>query len=135
MSGSGQQSVNVTSVRVLDSPAADNVRWLSDRVATRHRSGSVYDVLFQGRSEATRPRITINHPMANRISVQNHGGAYAGTTTSELAFFRDDEWVVEPIPEFAEYHDGSPKYADLAVYGWVPNDLVLEFLEKYGTSR
>jgi hypothetical protein len=119
MSGSVEQPRSVSTVRILE---------------RQHRNPGGYDDLFQKRCEATRPRIAIRHRLANLISVQNHGGAYAGANTSELAFFRDDEWVVEPIPEFADYHDGSPMNADLAIYGWVPNDLVLQFLKKFGTS-
>lgn len=74
-------------------------------------------------------RYRINHPMANRMSVIDHHIAYSGKGTSELAFFQGRKWVTEPIPEFAAYHDNSD--SDTAVYGWVPNKLVEEFLEKY----
>lgn len=77
--------------------------------------------------------IKINHPMANRMSVQD--SEYHHCTpgkSSEVAFFMGQDWVVEPIPELSEYHDGS--YYDTAVYGWVPNELVEKFLEEYGVS-
>jgi hypothetical protein len=134
MSGSMQQLTAVSSVRVLESPA-DQISRQSDRVDENDRDVPAYEMLFRSRSQETRPHLSIQHPMANRVSVQNHGGAYADTQRSELAFFRDDEWVVEPIPEFAEYRDGSPSDADIAVYPWVPNDLVVGFLRKFGAAR
>lgn len=77
--------------------------------------------------------IKINHPMADRVSrikeSQMGMRAYAGSTSSELAFFSKGEWVVEPIPEFAQYHDGD--FGDTAVYGWVPDTEVDAFLDKY----
>jgi hypothetical protein len=130
MFGSMQQLTAVSSVRVLESPPADQVSWQSGRV-----DETGYEMLFRSRSQETRPHLSIQHPMANRVSVQNHGGAYADTQRSELAFFQDDEWVVAPIPEFAEYHDGSPSDADIAVYPWVPNDLVVGFLRKFAAAR
>jgi hypothetical protein len=135
MSGSMQQLTAVSSVRVLESPSADQVSWQSGRVEKDDRDAAGYEMLFRSRSQETRPHLSIQHPMANRISVQNHGGAYADAQRSELAFFQDDEWVVEPIPEFAEYHDGSPSDADIAVYPWVPNDLVVGFLRKFAAAR
>jgi len=72
----------------------------------------------------------INHPMADTISVANGWGSYAGVSTSEIAFFLNDEWVVTPIEPFADYHDGSPSDADTAVYPYVPNDLIDAFLDE-----
>ena len=79
---------------------------------------------------------TITHPLADEISVVKEGPggmrAYAGESSSEIAFFLDGEWVVEPIAPFEEYHDGST--SDTAVYGWVPDTLIEKFLEEYGVS-
>lgn len=75
-------------------------------------------------------RIKLDHPDAYWISIANHEIAYAGPESSEIAFFRQDgSWVVEPIAEFAKYHDGAT--SDTAVYGWVPNEEIAEFLKKY----
>ena len=71
-------------------------------------------------------RIRINHPMADTISVISGFGAYAGKNSVEIAFFKDGDFVVPPIPEFAQYHDGSTE--DSAVYPYVPRELVDEFL-------
>lgn len=76
-------------------------------------------------------RVKLTHPMADEISIATHSFAYAGENTSELAFFMNGQWVVQPIPEFAQYHDGTPLDHDTAVYGWVPNKLIDTFLEEY----
>jgi hypothetical protein len=73
----------------------------------------------------------INHPLADTVSVVVGIGTYSTTSQSELAFFKDGEWVTQIIPEFENYHDGSPIHADTCVYPWVPNELVNEFLETY----
>jgi hypothetical protein len=75
----------------------------------------------------------INHPMADEMSVQDSPFHYCSPgMSSEIAFFKKGDWVVIPLPDFAEYHDGSdPGRNDTAVYGWVPNDLIDSFLAKY----
>ena len=77
-------------------------------------------------------RVKINHPDAYWISIVNGEMAMASASTSEIAFFRENgSWVVDPVAEFANYHDGSPSDASTAVYGWVPNDEIDAFLETY----
>ena len=76
-------------------------------------------------------KIKINHPLADSVSVVAGIGTYSTTSQSELAFFKDREWVTQIIPEFAEYHDGSPTDADTCVYPWVPNNLIEDFLNTY----
>ena len=68
--------------------------------------------------------------MADTVSIVSGGIAYAGVSTSEIAFFLNGEWVVNPIEPFADYHDGSPSDADTAVYPYVPNDLIDAFLDE-----
>ena len=74
----------------------------------------------------------INHPKADVISViktcPGEMRAYAGKNSSEIAFFLNGEFVIEPIEPFAEYHDGSD--SDAAVYGWVPDELIDAFLSE-----
>jgi hypothetical protein len=70
----------------------------------------------------------INHPMADTISISTGEGVYSGDNTSEIAFFQNRKWVTIPVPEFSEYHDGSPSDAISCVYTWVPNDLIESFL-------
>jgi hypothetical protein len=74
----------------------------------------------------------INHPLADTVSVVSGIGTYSTTSQSELAFFKDGEWVTKVIPEFAEYHDGSPLDSDTCVYPWVPNKLINDFLATWG---
>jgi hypothetical protein len=77
------------------------------------------------------PKQKINHPLANYISVQNDALHYATPGKSnELAFFMGTTWVTKVIPEFSKYAHGEE--GDTLVYGWVPNELVNEFMSKYG---
>ena len=76
-------------------------------------------------------KMKINHSLADTVSIVSGIGTYSSTTQSELAFFKDNEWVTEVIPEFAEYHDGSPIDAGSCVYPWVPNELVNKFLDNH----
>ena len=69
--------------------------------------------------------------MADQISISTGQGAYDGDNSSEIAFFKNKDWVVIPIPEFATYHDGSDSIADTAVYPYVPNELIEKFLDEY----
>ena len=69
--------------------------------------------------------------MADTISISIGEGAYGGENTSEIAFFRNKDWQVIAIPDFAIYHDGSSSNADTAVYPYVPNELIEKFLNKY----
>jgi hypothetical protein len=75
-------------------------------------------------------KVKIQHPMADTVSIVSGGIAYAGGNTSEIAFFLNGEWVVNPIEPFADYHDGSPSDADTAVYPYVPNELIDAFLDE-----
>ena len=75
-------------------------------------------------------KVKINHPMADKISISTGECVYSGNNSSEIAFFKDNKWVVVAIPEFCTYHDGSD--LDTAVYPYVPNELINDFLEKFG---
>lgn len=84
--------------------------------------------------------VKINHPMADTISISIGDRAYCGEDSSEIAFFQNNEWVVTAIPEFCTYQVGhvpnnDDDHADTSVYGWVPNDLLLSFLEKFGVKK
>lgn len=80
----------------------------------------------------------ISHPMADTISiikeVSNGIRAYAGHFSSEIAFFKDGKWVTDILPEFAEYADGDPE-DDTLVYCWVPDSLIVDFVNKYMVER
>lgn len=77
-------------------------------------------------------KVKINHPMADTLSISTGENAYCGENSSEIAFFKNNDWVVIAIPEFCTYHDGSPSNSDTAVYPWVPNELINKFLEEWG---
>ena len=74
----------------------------------------------------------INYPMATHISVQDHSRHYCTPgVSSEIAFFKKGKWVVDIIPEFADYSDGD-NCGDTLVYAHVPNELINKFLKKWG---
>jgi hypothetical protein len=77
-------------------------------------------------------KVKINHPMADTLSISTGEGAYGGENSSEIAFFKNNDWVVIAIPEFCTYHDGSPSNSDTAVYPYVPNELIDKFLQEWG---
>ena len=74
----------------------------------------------------------INHPLADRVSVQNSWAHHAGENTSEIAFFLGKKFQTEIIEEFADYADGVE--GGTRVYSWVPNNLIENFLQKYSAN-
>lgn len=75
--------------------------------------------------------IKIDHPLANKISVQN--SEYHHCTpgkSSEIAFFLNNKFQTEIIEEFSDYADGLE--GDTLVYSFVPDDLIDEFIELFG---
>ena len=76
-------------------------------------------------------KIKINHIMADTLSISTGTHIYSGENSSEIAFFKNNDWQVIPIPEFATYHDGSDSVAETAVYPYVPNEKIEKFLDKY----
>jgi hypothetical protein len=70
-------------------------------------------------------RASIAHPMADEVSIAMGDGAYARFPHSvELAFFKNDEWVTEPLPEFAALYSHE-------VYPYVPLIYFAQFMENY----
>ena len=68
--------------------------------------------------------------MADKISIIDHAHAYAREgSTSEIAFFMGKDWVTDIIEPFEQYADTIG--GDTLVYGWVPNELLDEFLNTY----
>jgi hypothetical protein len=76
--------------------------------------------------------IKINHPLADRMSVQNSPSHYASESSSEVAFFHGGVFVTTPIEPFTQY--AEPQAADTRVYPWVPNEIIETFLEQYRVS-
>lgn len=75
-------------------------------------------------------QVPINHPLADSISVQNSSFHYANDECSELAFFKNGEFVLEIIPEFKGYEVDNFG-SDTLVYSLVPDELVEKFLDQY----
>jgi hypothetical protein len=70
----------------------------------------------------------IAHPMADEVSIAIGNGAYARFPhTVELAFFKNDEWVTEPLPELSEYYSHE-------VYPYVSLIEFAMFMENFGTG-
>jgi hypothetical protein len=77
-----------------------------------------------------KPSIKINHPLATSISVQDSQFHYSTPgKSSEVAFFKDGKFVTQLIEPFSQYADAE--VGDTLVYGWVPNELINEFLEEF----
>lgn len=72
----------------------------------------------------------INHPMADEISIIDHEHSYSSNETKEIAFFLNDEWVTDILPEFEEHTPLAPD-GDTRVYGWVPTVKINAFMEKF----
>ena len=72
----------------------------------------------------------LNHPIADKISIIDHEHAYAiKGVSSEIAFFKGKNWVLDIIEPFDAYADSLA--GDTRVYGYVPNEMIESFLEKY----
>ena len=70
-------------------------------------------------------RASISHHMADEVSIAMGEGAYANFPHSvELAFFKNGEFVTEPLPEFAALYSNE-------VYPWVPLIYFAQFLENF----
>jgi hypothetical protein len=80
-----------------------------------------------------RNSIKINHPLAEKVSVQDSEFHYCTPgKSSEIAFFKNGEFVTEIISPFEKYSDGVA--SDTLVYAWVPNEIIEKFLEEYRVS-
>jgi hypothetical protein len=77
--------------------------------------------------------IKINHPLATSISVQDSQYHYCTPgVSSEIAFFKNGEFVTQLISPFEKYSQGNE--ADTMIYSFVPNNLIEEFLQDYGIN-
>ena len=82
-----------------------------------------------GKTNLINAKATLAHPMADEVSIAVGDGAYARFPHSvELAFFKNGEWVTEPLPEFAAFYSHE-------VYPYVPLILLAQFLENYSTGK
>ena len=71
---------------------------------------------------------TLNHPQANTISIvpEMHDGY-----SVEVAFFKNEEWVVDKIEDWEEHPDGWFDENSTLVYRYVPVANLQAFLKKY----
>ena len=70
------------------------------------------------------------HPMTDAVSLAIGSGSYSNFPYSvELAFFKNDQWVSDPIPEFAAWREGGD--SDFPIYGWVPLHVFANFLKDW----
>ena len=75
--------------------------------------------------------VKINHPLADKISVQDSERHYCVPgKSSEIAFFIGKNFQTEIIAEFADYTHVEPEL-DTRVYSHVPNELIYSFLAKW----
>lgn len=70
--------------------------------------------------------IAIKHELADEISYFEEPSS---AKYCEAAFFMEDEWVIETIPELSEYADVVA--GDTRVYRYIPRDILNDFLWKY----
>lgn len=77
-----------------------------------------------------RDSIKINHPLAEKISVQDSEFHYCTPgKSSEIAFFKNGKFVTEIISTFENY--ALDNEGDTLVYSFVPNELIDNFLSEF----
>jgi hypothetical protein len=81
-----------------------------------------------GNTTLINAKATLSHPMADEVSIAIGDGAYARFPhTVELAFFKNGDWVTEPLPELADYYSHE-------VYPYVSLIDFAMFMENFGTG-
>ena len=81
-----------------------------------------------GNTTLINAKARLAHPMADEVSIAIGDGAYARFPhTVELAFFRNGDWVTEPLPELADYYSHE-------VYPYVSLIDFAMFMENFGTG-
>jgi hypothetical protein len=81
-----------------------------------------------GNTTLINAKAALAHPMADEVSIAIGDGAYARFPhTVELAFFKNGDWVTEPLPELAEYYSHE-------VYPYVSLIEFAMFMENFGTG-
>lgn len=82
-----------------------------------------------GKTTLINAKATLAHPMADEVSIAIGDGAYARFPHSvELAFFKNGDWVTEPLPELADYYSHE-------VYPYVSLIDFAMFMENFGTGE
>lgn len=73
-------------------------------------------------------RCVIDHPLCDTISYFREPGNH---DYMESAFFMNEEWVIDIIPEFADYAEYIIEGMNTRVYHYIPRQLVFDFINKY----
>ncbi len=74
-------------------------------------------------------RARLAHTMADEVSIALGSGQYSRFPHSvELAFFKNGDWVTEPLPELADYYSHE-------VYPYVSLIDFAMFMENFGTGE
>lgn len=82
-----------------------------------------------GKTTLINAKATLAHQMADEVSIAIGDGAYARFPHSvELAFFKNGDWVTEPLPELADYYSHE-------VYPYVSLIDFAMFMENFGTGE
>jgi len=81
-----------------------------------------------GNTTLINAKASLAHPMADEVSIAIGDGAYARFPHSvELAFFKNGDWVTEPLPELADYYSHE-------VFPYVSLIDFAMFMENFGTG-
>jgi hypothetical protein len=81
-----------------------------------------------GNTTLINAKASLAHPMADEVSIAIGDGAYARFPHSvELAFFKNGDWVTQPLPELADYYSHE-------VYPYVSLIDFAMFMENFGTG-
>lgn len=81
------------------------------------------------RSIPTPRKVTLTHPRADQISILE---TLHDTSTCEIAFFHNGDWVTDELDEFAQYSEG--RVHETLVYNGVPASEVEDFLTEYASA-
>lgn len=73
-------------------------------------------------------RVRINHPLADEISYFHDPSA---SDCMEVAFFKNDQWVTDLIPELSLWAESDFAEYPLRVYRFVPTEVVYIFLVRF----
>ena len=73
-------------------------------------------------------RARINHPLADEISYFREPSA---SDCMEVAFFKNDQWVTDLIPELSLWTESDSIEYPLRVYRFIPAEVVYTFLIRF----
>jgi len=75
-------------------------------------------------------KASLAHPFTDEVSLAIGQGSYSNFPYSvELAFFKNDEWVKETIPELSLWAESD--FGVTRVYRFIPAEVIYTFLVKF----